>query len=238
MRMNGKNISSGTGFVVETLKGPALITNRHNVTGRHNITNEFLSEQCFIPDEIIIRHNSSESNEKGLIWIDKSEMILNDFMPQWIEHPVLREKADFVAILLTDIDGVNIYPYSLEAKYSPIDYLPSDIISVIGFPFGKSAGGSLAIWASGFIASEPDINYEGLPQFLIDCRSRQGQSGSPVIAFRSMGFNLHAADWYNLITGPTEKFMGIYSGRINKDSDLGIVWKVSAIKELVDSIKL
>ncbi|WP_428910707.1 hypothetical protein [Niallia sp. Krafla_26] len=45
-----------------------------------------------------------------------------------------------------------------------------------------------------------------LPLLLIDhCRSRQGQSGSPVIAYR-------------------------------KESDLGLVWKASAIKELIDSI--
>lgn len=35
---------------------------------------------------------------------------------------------------------------------------------------------------------------------------------------------------------PVYKFLGIYSGRINSESDLGIVWKASAIKELVQSI--
>jgi hypothetical protein len=37
--------------------------------------------------------------------------------------------------------------------------------------------------------------------------------------------------------GPATKFLGIYSGRVNAESDLGIVWKASAIKELVEAIK-
>jgi hypothetical protein len=36
--------------------------------------------------------------------------------------------------------------------------------------------------------------------------------------------------------GPVERFIGIYSGRINKESDLGIVWKASAIDELVQTL--
>ena len=35
---------------------------------------------------------------------------------------------------------------------------------------------------------------------------------------------------------PVFRFLGIYSGRINLESDLGIVWKASAIAELLDSI--
>jgi hypothetical protein len=36
-------------------------------------------------------------------------------------------------------------------------------------------------------------------------------------------------------SGPVTRFLGIYSGRNNEQSDLGIVWKASSIKELVDS---
>lgn len=35
---------------------------------------------------------------------------------------------------------------------------------------------------------------------------------------------------------PVWKFIGIYSGRINAESDLGIVWKASAINQLVQSL--
>ena len=39
-----------------------------------------------------------------------------------------------------------------------------------------------------------------------------------------------------MFTGLATCLLGIYSGRINKESDLGIVWKTSAIKELIDSM--
>ena len=39
-----------------------------------------------------------------------------------------------------------------------------------------------------------------------------------------------------IFTGPVERFIGIYSGRINAESDLGIVWKASAINELIQTL--
>jgi hypothetical protein len=36
--------------------------------------------------------------------------------------------------------------------------------------------------------------------------------------------------------GPVTRFLGIYSGRVNDQSDLGLVWKAPAIAELVSSM--
>jgi plasmid maintenance system killer protein len=36
--------------------------------------------------------------------------------------------------------------------------------------------------------------------------------------------------------GPVTRFLGVYSGRVNEQSDLGFVWKAQALSELVDSI--
>jgi hypothetical protein len=89
---------------------------------------------------------------------------------------------------------------------------------------------------TGFIASEPAINFNNLPIFLIDCRSRPGQSGSAVIAYRSGGLvGLEDGSSVNY-SAPVTRFLGIYSGRINEQSDIGIVWKAQAIQDLVNSI--
>jgi hypothetical protein len=80
------------------------------------------------------------------------------------------------------------------------------------------------------------VNYSNLPIFLIDCRSRQGQSGSAVISYRPGGMVAMEEGGSAIFYGPVSRFHGIYSGRINNESDLGIVWKASAIKELVDHI--
>jgi hypothetical protein len=235
MRFDGQLLSTGTAFVSKSSKGPVLITNRHNLTGRHQETKELLSTKGGIPNEIVIAHNKKGSFGQ---WINVIEPILdNDNNPLWIEHPTLKCKADFVALQLTKLQDVELYPYDLNNTGPGILMGPADTLSVVGFPFGLQVGGSLAVWATGFMASEPDIDFDDLPIFLIDCRSRQGQSGSAVIAYRSGGAVAMEDSSTALFCGESvTKFLGIYSGRINAESDLGRVWKASAIKELVDTI--
>jgi hypothetical protein len=93
------------------------------------------------------------------------------------------------------------------------------------------------VWATGFVASEPDIDFGNLPVFLIDCRSRQGQSGSAVIAYGDGGMFAMEDGSTAVMPGEVIRLLGIYSGRINEQSDLGIVWKVSALQELVAANK-
>jgi hypothetical protein len=38
-----------------------------------------------------------------------------------------------------------------------------------------------------------------------------------------------------LARGTIEEFVGVYSGRINEESDLGFVWKASVVREIVDN---
>ncbi|MDC0611652.1 serine protease [Vibrio sp.] len=234
MRFNETSLSTGTAFVVIGNSGPLLITNRHNLTGRHQETDEPLSKMASIPNNIVITHN--KKNMYG-DFIRVIEPILDkEENPLWIEHPVLGRQADFVALPLNELDDVDIYPYDLSNTGPEILLAPADIISVVGFPFSIQVGNSLAVWATGFIASEPNINYNELPIFLVDCRSRQGQSGSAVIAYRHGGAVPTAEGEVTIFDNPITKFLGIYSGRVNAESDLGFVWKASAIKQLVDVI--
>ena len=238
MRFNGTPLSTGTAFVVNSKQGnPLLITNRHNVTGRHQDTNQPLSDKGGIPNEIVIIHN--RTHDKGMHhgWIETIEPLYLNDNPLWFEHPTLGAKADFVALKLTKTTNVATIPYDIHGNDSDIFIGPTDLVSVIGFPFGIMAGGVLGVWTTGFIASEPAIDFSDLPKFLIDCRARPGQSGSPVIAYRSAGTTFVTSNGKPVMSdAPAHKFLGIYSGRVNANSDLGIVWKKDAIKELVDSI--
>ena len=233
MRFQGQLLGTGTAFVANSSRGPILITNRHNVTGRHQETGKPLSQACGLPDEIIIMHN--RSNHLGA-WVVRAESLFESNEPRWIEHPTLGSKADFVALPLTQLNDVQLYPYDFANTGSPTFYGPSDTISVVGFPFGIQAGGSLAVWTTGFVASEPSVDYNKLPIFLIDCRSRPGQSGSAVIAYRSGGMVAMESGDVGAFSGPVTRFLGIYSGRINKESDIGFVWKATALQELVSAI--
>jgi len=234
MSIDGTKLSSGTAFVVDTAKGPHLITNRHNVTGRDQNTGQPLSPTAGIPNQINIWHNASS----GLgAWQSCFEILLKpDGSPRWIEHPILGARADFVALPLVHTAGISLIPHSLIHTGPDFVVGPADTVSVIGFPFGMAAGGLFALWATGFVASEPDVDINGLPVMYVDCRSRPGQSGSPVLAYRWGGAAQIRDGSTAVITGEFSRFIGIYSGRLNKDSDIGIVWKASAIAELINAL--
>lgn len=230
--------ANATGFVVQSSKGPHLITNRHVVTGTDNITGIVK----WIPTELkIMHHKKGRPGE----WVSRVESLLVDNQDQWYEHPVLKEKADFVALPLSNIDDVNLYfhdppkPwYCFDQANADGDFLlgPADVVSIVGFPFGKASSGFFPIWVSGFLASELTENYLGLPIQLVDSRTRVGQSGSPVFAYRAGGLLPTSVGSSTLFDGPVGKFLGIYSGRIDKDSDIGMIWKASALKDLIESL--
>lgn len=235
MYYNESYLSSATAFIAISPSGPILLTNRHNVTGKNNLTGECLSTLGAVPNKIEIYHNKVHELGSNITKVENLYRDIDNFdEPLWIEHPEWNSSVDFVALKLTSLEDVEIYPYNLdEGKHMIIGV--AEAVSVVGFPFGIEVGSNTAIWATGFIASEPELNYNDLPLFLIDCRSRQGQSGSAVVAYRPDGsFNMPGG--FAITGAPVTKFLGIYSGRINSESDIGLVWKASAIKELVDSI--
>lgn len=233
MQFNGQPLSTGTGFIAQTSPGPVLVTNRHNVTGRHQETGSPLSPTGGIPNEIVIVHNRKDHLGQ---WLAQTEKLFVGETPRWVEHPILGSRADFVALPLTQLDDVATYPYDVKNPGPDLFVGPADSVSVIGFPFGITAGGAFGVWATGFLASEPIVNFADLPIQLIDCRTRHGQSGSPVIAYRSGGMVPMMNGDTAAFAGPVWKFIGIYSGRINNESDLGIVWKASAIQELLATL--
>jgi hypothetical protein len=233
MAVNGQPLGTGTGFVAVAPKGPVLVTNWHNVTGRNPQTKKPLSPTGAVPDEIRIIHNRKDKLGE---WLVRSERLYVDGKPNWYEHSTLGDKADVVALLLTALDDVHLHPHQLTGG-PQLAVLPAEPISVVGFPFGLQAGGSLAVWATGFVASEPAIDFNGLPLFLIDCRTRPGQSGSAVIAHRNGGAVAMEDGSTSIFAGPVTRFLGVYSGRINDQSDIGLVWKATAVAQLVASVK-
>jgi hypothetical protein len=172
---------------------------------------------------------------------EKSDSATNIPMP---EHPELGPKVDFVALPLTHLQHVHLHPYDPSntseiehgTLYETISVGPADPVSVIGFPFGMTAGGKLPIWATGSLATEPIISFQDLPLSLVDCRTRPGQSGSPVIAYRNRGLTPTIDGGVTDFGYPTWQFLGLYSGRINEQSDLGMLWKAQALAQLIDSM--
>jgi hypothetical protein len=239
MRCNGVDVGHGTGFIVKLGSGIGLVTNRHNVTGRYQGSGKPIAATGAVPNEIAIFHPLAFDKQRFTpAWEERVEPLYADGSIDgerlWKEHPRYGSRVDFVLLPLTRTEGITSTPYSM-TEGATIAVQPAETVSVVGFPFAIAAGGRFAVWAAGTVATEPETDYNDLPLFLIDCRTRPGQSGSPVIARRQGMITLTNGKQVPS-SGTVSRFLGIYSGRVHKDADIGMVWKASAIQELIHAV--
>ena len=243
---NDQKISTATGFEIQ-YKYKYLITNWHVVSGRNFITKECLDSNCAIPDKLVITYKKYLPDDK-FEWVKNEIKLLNEEGKKlWYEHPIYGNDIDVVAIPLEKHPTAQHYKeaYNINSNY---ELNVTEPVFVVGFPLGYTVNSKdepHAIWTSGTVASDPDLDImikdNNLHAFLIDSKTRQGQSGSLVIYYSESGFDPHYNNGQNIgkaVWGcPFMKEVGIYSGRINKDSDLGYVWKWKVIKEILESIE-
>lgn len=221
-----------TGFVVKVEETCFLITNRHVVAG----------DADAIPNKINfkLRHLMSMDFCK----IVSVPLIDDDSIPQWFEHPELGEKADVIALPLPNYP-TSIAPQELDLtlKDTDMELMPTEQVTIIGYPFGKSAGGLLPIWVNGALASDFDVHWNKLPTFLISATTKPSMSGSMVIARR---IGMVRTRETNLHNGKVnDKFLGVYSGRLKVgedfadddgiDSHIGVVWRAEVVTAILDS---
>lgn len=236
-------ISTGTAILLAAdQESPCiLVTNRHIVTGRHQESGECLHRLGALPDNLCVyfHENTGRLGDWKKIPLP---LFKSDGTPWWIEHPELGAAADIVALEVRWGSDVAKFPYYLKGDLDRVHMAinPAEPVSVIGFPFGLPSKEKFPIWATGFLAQELSLITPKDPVFLIDCRTRQGQSGSAVIAYRPAGYRFTKDDRVASSLTPNVKweFLGIYSGRVNSESDLGKVWHVSAVENLYEATRI
>lgn len=236
-------LGTATGFQIYCGK-KYLVTNWHVVSGKNFITKECLNNYGSIPNKIVVKYKRYVNSDE-FEWTEKTINLYDGLGNKlWYEHPIYGSDVDVVLISLEE--GSNCINYkehfNMDTSY---DLYVTESVFILGFPLGymvKSKDEPHAVWTSGIVASDPilnlNINNKEVPAFLIDSKTRQGQSGSPVIYYNQDGIDRHYKGSRLTMWGsPFMKEVGIYSGRIHKDSDLGYVWKWTVIKEIVNSIK-
>jgi len=241
-----KELAQATGFVVKRAGRAYLVSNGHVFSGR----NPYTRASNGTPDRVSFKYWRTSGGTSLLV--DHSEVLLAEEQPLWFEHPTHGSEVDVAALPLVGFEDVPLATYDpwLPRK---VDLGVGDDVTVVGFPFGVNVV-ALAIWTRASIASEFDFEYDGLPLYLVDARTRDGQSGSPVVFFRTGAYFgkygeivLPNIDSTTHPRGPlgddeprptgtiTEEFLGVYSGRINVESDLGFVWRPSALREIIET---
>ncbi len=249
-----KPLGSGTGFVVDTAIGPCLFTARHCLTGRDHHTGK-LGPKAAIPSEVRIYHRvGSPKQLDPLCYIQGEQLYDVDGSPRWFEHPRYGGLCDFACLPLRNTKDCLLLPVNLTPGYleyvNPKETISedhfstksdnwlklrvADPVSVIGFPFGAFTNPVLPLWTMGYISSEPDFPTP-FGVIYIDCRARKGQSGAPVFARRS-GQHWCQTGEEIMYDGTSYTFIGLYSGRINSESDIGQYWSAWVLYETASTL--
>lgn len=244
---------AATAIIVQRNHQRVLVTAGHVVTARHAQTGQPLG-QGGTPQYLAVRLPHS-SLWRAYYWIHLP-LRSDHGAPLWCEHPQGR-KVDVVAVPIPervafcDEHGVGTHEswatfesettirpeldWFIEQPLAPISLDVPDELSVVGYPFGITGGHGLAIWTRGNIATEMQFDHDGLPMFLLDARTRSGQSGAPVVFFSRSGLFPTGHGIASGLGDHLLRFMGIYSGLVHRETDLGRVFRTDAVLTTIDS---
>jgi hypothetical protein len=245
MLARGQRLAAGSSFFWRRDGKTYLVTNWHNLAGRNPITNALMSNTGATPDRIAFRvfRQTSEPDAEGLF--EATHVVLevdlnNGPKPRWLQHPDFGQRVDVAAIDVTDAIRGCVVEHANEIESDAvIDSSVSQDAFVVGFPFGLIANAPVPLWKRGTIALDPTFDADGLPKMLIDTATREGMSGSVVVARHiTVGREYRRKDGSSkqVLYAKHDLVVGIYSGRHYPDlerAQLGIVWKRRAIDETI-----
>ncbi len=258
LRNNDDIVSQGTGFFyIRETEGQQvlfLVTNYHVLTGsspekreppKGNNIEWFFHEDKTDSSKIKPTRFPLFNTEGKPIWITSSDYPDADVAV--IPVPV---------VLAQDCDLRCIS----EKWYSETDLMvrPTTSCTLIGYPYGfYDKKNCLPVWKTGCIASEPEIDFDGKPYFLLDISAFPGMSGSPAFA---ISYGIYESTSGASKPGGVRKFLGIYASMqmLNKKMyleqlvqsdprlgvqdqeslELGHVWKASLLIDLINSIDI
>lgn len=211
---NETTLGTASGFFWAKQGSPAdrphyyLVTNWHVVTGVNPETGRTLNASGARPNKLILEYWRDDGTHFTSLNSVISPAADRDQVP-FLEHPDVGQKIDIACVDLGQPDfrvkAVN------DLCKSTLDLVVGGDAFVVGHPTTMDLQGT-PLWKRASIASEPEIDVDGLPLILIDSLTSRGMSGSPVVQSRSIGrakgrgtVILAGAADYNLA--------GVYSGR-------------------------
>ena len=242
---DNKPISIGTGFLLERpLSGDRhklyLVSNKHVLVG---------------PYKIIIRFNKRVNDKPSY-----GDVL--SFPIEGINDIVVGHPNPHVDIAVLDCTGLfinftdKIYykyvNYEMLSDFQEAELAVAENVHFVGYPDGRyDQANNLPLIRTGMISSHPKLDFNGLPQFIIDAQVFPGSSGSPVFIdltyenFRNGMIEVGGPKKIKLlgIIAMTmirnNRLQAIPTGTVFQTEEvlgLGIVFKATAIKELIDTM--
>lgn len=241
---NGNLFSIGTGFLLQRPVGEDkykvyLISNKHVLCNANSITITFTKSKDNNPDL---------GNTVRIPITDIKDSIVQHPNPN-IDIAILECTRLF--IMFSNQLYFKTVDYDMLASFNEPELSIAENVFFVGYPDNRyDKQNNLPLIRTGMIASHPKYNYNGDDVFIIDAQVFPGSSGSPVYIdltyenFKNGQINLGKKDI---------KLLGIVSATMIRNNQiksiqtgtqllseeilgLGIVYKATAIKELIDSM--
>jgi hypothetical protein len=238
-------LAQASGFVIKYDEKYHLITNWHVLAHRFPDTERLISSEGDFPDRVNIYHHVAGETDK---WIIQGELLFETQtsspfpIPRWISKRMNDTGPGYVDVVALPLKGTPpscssllFCPLDLSSMAKESDIAPGMLVYIIGYPEGINVGtgeciggaphGGWPIWITGHIASDPGLDYEGRPVYLVNASTGGGLSGAPVFVQR----------------GGEMKFLGVYSaGMSSKYSGervvgMGEVWRARIVEEILKS---
>lgn len=211
--INGnRQISQGTGFLYATTKPNGkdvdmvfLATNYHVVTG-----NEPMSQARAQGDRLQFYFHTSRTDPANYFPVT-IPLYTKTGEPIWIQSSQFPE-ADVVLVPIVSglYDGRGeLYAFSEAHTAIDMKMRPASQAVLLGYPYGFfDTRNFLPVWKTGHLATEPSVDFQGQPVFLVDVSAFPGMSGSPVVGISNGVYENEAGD---MMTGTPRRLLGIFS---------------------------
>lgn len=241
---NGKLFSIGTGFLLQRPVGGDqyklyLVSNKHVLCGANSIAISFT------------KMKDNDADTGNIV-----RLPINEIKGSIVGHPdpnvdIAILECTGLFIMLPNQLYFKAVSYDMLATFKEPELTVAENVYFIGYPDNRyDEKNNLPLIRTGMIASHPKYDYNGNPVFIIDAQVFPGSSGSPVyidLTYENMKNG-------QIVLGKKEiKLLGIVSATMIRNNQLksiqtgttllteevlglGIVYKATAIKELVDSM--
>jgi len=228
---SGQTASIGTGFIYKAPLNDGtdraiifLVSNKH-VFGDPNGT-------------ILLNFNKRDKDGNPLLGAIET-ISQKDFSGAYYAHP--NPDIDLACINISVIDHRDVFFKNLHGEFTSSfsfeKVTPGTEVWFVGYPEGRfDVVHNLPILRRGYIASIPEIDFNGINQFVIDAHVYQGSSGSPVFAILNGEFQLIGVVTQTMIRH--EKLEAVTSSTsygIQQTIGLGLVLKYTLVEELINS---
>lgn len=230
------SLGRGTGFFYERNGTNFVVSNWHVFAGRNPIDGQTTHPGGATPSAVDFP--ACVQGQLGSWRMEQFNLVNDEGAPYWRQH---RDRGQDVDIAVLQIDGLSggneVHPINTAPAQNDMAIMVGMDVYILGFPLGQSLTASLPVWKRASIASEPDVILDnGDHCYLVDTTTREGMSGSPVIA-KSVGSALLENGGMQM-GGIYYRPLGVYSGRYVGDElsemHLGKVWRWNLVDEIID----